>query len=328
VTCLLSLSSDAGTYVRSNSIDELFRSFLEVNHGQRKQIISLGAGSDSRFWRFGTSLPKERAAEIVYHEIDFAPVTAKKIRTINKTPILKQLIEDLDKAQAESSSDGGNPSAGIAIDEDEGTLYSRCYNLHPLDLRELQQEVDENNDSSTSPSAAAIKIPSNFLKLPNISSDLPTLILSECCLIYLPPSVADSVLTYFTSILFPPSKNTPLSVVLYEPTNPLTPFGRQMVSNLLARGIKMPSLARYQTAASQRERLERLGFSSGQGSADMDFLWEKWVTAEEKGRVASLEMLDEVEEWRLLGSQYVTAWAWRGELFDRCWKSALVRQER
>src|SRR5258706_4619469 len=40
-----------GTYHRSESIDRLVHDFLEAGGRSKKQVVSLGAGSDTRFWR-------------------------------------------------------------------------------------------------------------------------------------------------------------------------------------------------------------------------------------------------------------------------------------
>jgi len=42
-----------GTYVRSEAIDRLVNEWLELSslEGKKCQIVSLGAGSDTRFWR-------------------------------------------------------------------------------------------------------------------------------------------------------------------------------------------------------------------------------------------------------------------------------------
>jgi [phosphatase 2A protein]-leucine-carboxy methyltransferase len=85
-----------------------------------------------------------------------------------------------------------------------------------------------------------------------------------------------------------------------------------MVSNLLARGIVLQTLKKYASLTRQRERLKVRGFSGGQQAADVDFLWEVWVGGGEKERVKRLEMLDELEEWRLLARHYCVAWGWRG----------------
>lgn len=40
-----------GTYHRSESIDRLVHDFLDAGGRSKKQVVSLGAGSDTRFWR-------------------------------------------------------------------------------------------------------------------------------------------------------------------------------------------------------------------------------------------------------------------------------------
>lgn len=84
-----------------------------------------------------------------------------------------------------------------------------------------------------------------------------------------------------------------------------------MVSNLAARGIQLQTLNKYASLAAQRARLREQGFGSGQAAADIDFIWERWVGEEEKERVASVEMLDEMEEWQLLARHYCIAWGRR-----------------
>ena len=83
-----------------------------------------------------------------------------------------------------------------------------------------------------------------------------------------------------------------------------------MVSNLARRGIFLQTLQRYSSLRKQKGRLERLGFKTGQGAADIDYVFEHWLAQQERERVARLEMLDEVEEWRLLARHYCVAWAW------------------
>ena len=41
-----------GTFIRSEAIDRLISAWIQIDTpGKKKQIISLGAGSDTRFWR-------------------------------------------------------------------------------------------------------------------------------------------------------------------------------------------------------------------------------------------------------------------------------------
>jgi len=46
-----------GTYVRTAAIDKLVDEWIEITRqaGQKCQILSLGAGSDTRFWRIAVS---------------------------------------------------------------------------------------------------------------------------------------------------------------------------------------------------------------------------------------------------------------------------------
>lgn len=105
-------------------------------------------------------------------------------------------------------------------------------------------------------------------------------------------------------------------MILYEPINPHDAFGKVMVSNLAARGIELQTLKKYGSLAAQKERLKSYGFGGGAeggggiGVADVNFLWGE-VNQEEKARVARLEMVDEVEEWRLLAGHYCVVWGWR-----------------
>lgn len=105
-------------------------------------------------------------------------------------------------------------------------------------------------------------------------------------------------------------------MILYEPINPHDAFGKVMVSNLAARGIELQTLKKYGSLTAQKGRLKSYGFGGeaegggGIGVADVNFLWEE-VNEEEKARVASLEMVDEVEEWRLLAGHYCVVWGWR-----------------
>ena len=147
--------------------------------------------------------------------------------------------------------------------------------------------------------------------------ELPTLLLSECCLCYLSPEAASSVLQYFTMNL-----KGPLALVIYEPIRPFDAFGKTMVTNLASRGIHLQTLRRYSSLEAQRQRLRLAGFGSGQGARDVQQLYEddSWISATERERIDKLEWLDEVEEWQLLASHYCVAWAWRGDVFDDAWQ--------
>lgn len=73
----------------------------------------------------------------------------------------------------------------------------------------------------------------------------------------------------------------------------------------------LQTLYKYESLEAQRARLSGYGFSAGAEARTVDEVWERDVGAGEKGRVAGLELVDEVEEWRLLAGHYSVAWGWR-----------------
>lgn len=205
----------------------------------------------------------------------------------------------------------------MEISQTGDSLHSPEYHIHPLDLRELSKHA--RLSSSTKPSGATIEspVPTPPSLLRDVDNRLPTLLISECCLIYLSPEEADNVVQYFTKTLL---HDIPLGLIIYEPIRPDDPFGRTMVANLATRGIQLQTLNKYSTLDAQRTRMRDEGLDTGQAAADIDFIWQRWVSEDEKERVAGLEMLDEMEEWKLLAAHYCISWGWRGNEFGSgCW---------
>jgi [phosphatase 2A protein]-leucine-carboxy methyltransferase len=283
-----------GTYVRTRAIDRLVTSFLSSKTDKVKQIISLGAGKDTRYFRLVKEL---KSARFIYHELDFTTNTSEKVKLIKRTPELISTIT----AYSEK------PVDEITFTEDQ--LFSSTYNIHAIDLRTI---------SSTG-------LPS----LQNLNPSAPTLILSECCLCYLSPTHNVQILEAFTQHLIPAP--TPLSIVIYEPIRPNDNFGRVMVSNLASRGIVLQTLQKFENLVAQQSRLKNAGFTSSQHAADVNFIWDQWVDAEEKERVARCEMLDEIEEWILLAKHYCIVWGWREpdheELIGEAWSELQSQDE-
>jgi len=271
-----------GTYTRTTAIDMLIDRFLATTDSSRpRQIVSLGAGTDTRPLRLFTS-PNLTHRNIAYHEIDFPSMIARKHALLQSTPQLRSLLS----SPTQLSPTTWQTSSLI-------TNANNTLTLHALDLRSL-------TPAST--------------PLQTLSLTAPTLLLSECCLCYLTPAEASAVLSHFTANI---SSSTPLALVIYEPILPDDPFGRTMTANLAARGITMPTVPAYPTREAQEKRVrEEVGLERAR-SETVDTIWEFWVPEQEKERVDRLEGgLDEVEEWRLLAGHYVIVWGWRGHGLD------------
>ena len=260
-----------------------------------KQIISLGAGTDTRWFRLRA---QRKHQNVIYHEFDFATVLATKYRTVINHEIFATnganeiLFPEPRAANAASL----NPDAEWGyVRQVPGTedMLETAYCCHPLDIRNLSNPEQQ---------------PRSFRGL---RTDIPTLIISECCLCYLEVETSRNVLRWFADRI------TSLGIVLYEPIRVDDSFGQMMVANLAARNITMPSLNTYKTLDDQKARLGELGFKvegqeGGQEAETVENIWAQWIPASEKRRVDMLEGLDEVEEWQMLASHYAIVWGWKG----------------
>lgn len=279
-----------GTYIRTSAIDLLVTQFLLTDPSSPKQIISLGAGTDTRFFRLMDLYPDIR---LIYHEIDFLTNTLPKIVSIQTQPLLYRKM--------------------LRIPATSAVYHSETYNVHALDLRSLA-----NASEKKTPLPA----------LPNIDPKIPTLILSEMCLVYLESSTVQSIISSFLTHYLEPT--TPATLILYEPILPQDAFGRTMISNLQTRNIVLPTLTDFPTLDDQRARLQSYGFETAAKAVDTSHIWREWITEEEKERVASLEFLDELEELELLLKHYCVAWGWRdgvSDVFSKAWADVGERSE-
>ncbi|KAI8685765.1 Leucine carboxyl methyltransferase 1 [Fusarium keratoplasticum] len=286
-----------GTYTRTISLDTLVDSFLNDDEGAEsgsslKQIVSLGAGTDTRPFRLFASRSRPG---LVYHEIDFEVVASRKLRTVQAAPPLINILTNI--SNDTKSTWSSRPASG-------GEYY-----CHGQDLRNLApRKVPIADEESSSQPKEQPEV-----TLPGLRNDIPTLLISECCLCYLSVAGASNVISFFASQI--PS----LATIIYEPTHPDDAFGRMMVSNLAARRIQMPTLDKYPTPEAQRTRMIEAGFETVHHMT-IEKIWETWVSPEEKQRVDFLEGLDEVEEWKLLAAHYIVVWASKGNGFGS-WES-------
>ncbi|KAJ1564387.1 hypothetical protein HK096_008231 [Nowakowskiella sp. JEL0078] len=77
-----------GSYLRVTAIDAILQKFLEFPASVDKQIVSFGAGSDTRFF----SLKSANKHPLRYYEIDFPEITTKKAISIGRNKVLSSLV--------------------------------------------------------------------------------------------------------------------------------------------------------------------------------------------------------------------------------------------
>ncbi|KAG8991002.1 carboxy methyl transferase for protein phosphatase 2A [Tulasnella sp. JGI-2019a] len=150
-----------GTFLRSQSIDALVQSWITSKpQGKSVQIVSLGAGTDTRFWRLSEGPLRDRISK--YIEIDFPEVTGRKAMSILKSPALRAAV--------------GNDAR---IEKGGTDLSASVYNLLSADLRR-----------------DLVQLYAALLSL--LSPDQPTIVVAECIFPYVDPSTSTQVLQWFT----------------------------------------------------------------------------------------------------------------------------------
>ncbi|CAE6351641.1 unnamed protein product [Rhizoctonia solani] len=271
---------NVGTYVRSTAIDMLVESWLNLAgpETEKRQIVSLGAGSDTRYWRLMDKGFAKRIAS--YVELDFAENTSRKAKAVVQTQLLK---------------DGLGPDVKI---ERGGTgLSSPGYHLIPLDLRDGV------------PALASLVSASSTADAP-LDPSLPTLFIAECVFVYMPPSASDAILQWFSNTF------GRTAGIVYEMFGLQDAFGKVLKDNLKARHIELPGVDAFPTLNSQMSRYTNNGFGHSKGRTLKSIRREN-IPVSELQRISRLEHLDEIEELELVLEHYAISWGYSDRVANR-----------
>jgi len=151
-----------GYYTRVAAIRNTIDQFLGCGG---KQIVSLGAGYDTNYWRLKQRRSEDNGALIFlkYFEVDFPQVVKHKSLMISKNENLSKWIPDLE------------------INKDTGDISSSDYALLGVDMRNLPTL-------------------SSLLLSHKIDISLPTLFLSECVLIYMNPTDSSKLISWTSEV--------------------------------------------------------------------------------------------------------------------------------
>ncbi|XP_074866601.1 leucine carboxyl methyltransferase 1 [Carettochelys insculpta] len=252
-----------GYYARVHGVSQLVKTFLKKTECNC-QIINLGAGMDTMFWRLKDEnlLPKK------YFEVDFPMIVGRKIYTIkSKPPLSKPIMES---------------HSGESFLIDAHSLDSSRYSILAADLR--------------NPSEMEIK-----LKKFNMDTQLPTLLIAECVLVYMTPQQSSDLLKWaantFQAAMF----------INYEQVNMADRFGQIMIENLQRRQCSLSGVEACRSLDSQRERLLLNGWETA-SAIDMMKVYSSLPQADVK-RIEGLEFLDEKELLEQLMQHYCICWA-------------------
>jgi [phosphatase 2A protein]-leucine-carboxy methyltransferase len=252
------LSSSA---VRDHKAPEMSRGYYARVHGIQNvtgkflkihknqcNIINIGCGYDTLYF----NLFSNGNAPLKYIEIDFKQVCKFKTRIIKSN---KKILDTI-----------ANPTYG----DNDYEIYSDTYNLVNVDLRSL-------NELST-----------KLNKILDLPSDRPTLVISECVLIYMTTDSSNGLLKYFTDNF------RKCSFINYEQFNLNDKFGQIMIENMQMRSCKLLGIESCLTRTSQADRFRKCGFPNCKIISMTDY-YNNNIESTERKRIESIEFLDEIE---------------------------------
>ena len=137
----------------------------------------------------------------------------------------------------------------------------------------------------------------------------PTLIISECVLVYLQKEHCLDLLQTLSH-----SFNN-AAVISYDMLNPNDRFGSIMQQNIAFAGYCVPGFFDFPTLESQQMKFLTTEWSNAR-AITMLRAYESLIPKEELKRVSRLEIFDEVEEWQMLMSHYSLCLAVRGSSLE------------
>ena len=137
--------------------------------------------------------------------------------------------------------------------------------------------------------------------------NVPTLILTECVLVYIEKKDADKLCSSLGSAL------QDATWITYDMINPYDAFGKVMATNLRSAGYKVPGFTEFHDLNHQMKRFLDCELWDIATSTKMLDVYEKLLTKEDKQRISKLEIFDEIEEWSLLMSHYCLTIASKGQ---------------
>jgi O-methyltransferase involved in polyketide biosynthesis len=279
-----------GYYSRVASVRATLRAFLHRTHiadahaesPPHRQVVVLGAGFDTLFFRAAAAeAPAERDG-VVFFELDFPSVVQSKIDTIARFAPLAQLVSadwQRDVTRHSSVPDDAQSFVGLTAPR---------YRAAGVDL----SDVD------------AVE---RRMRALGVDPSLPTLILSECVLIYIDGRQGDALLQWFARTF------AHSAVLTYEQIRPDDAFGRMMLENLARRGCRLETLLRYPSLEAQRQRYLDAGWTDVRASTMLD-IYRNALDIDDRRRIERLEIFDEMEEWRLFQTHYALVAAQRGSV--------------
>lgn len=146
----------------------------------------------------------------------------------------------------------------------------------------------------------------NVFKSDSLAFDwsLPTLVVAECVLAYLPEGKSSELVGFFGA------RVERGAFVAYDPIEPDDAFGQQMMKNVNSRGCAFAGIRDAPNVRGAIARYVENGWKRG-AAYDMNQVYAR-LDANERARIERIERFDEFEEWRLIMAHYCVSFAVNG----------------
>ncbi|EIW66324.1 hypothetical protein TREMEDRAFT_65596 [Tremella mesenterica DSM 1558] len=228
-----------GTHHRTWALDRLVDDFFRCCGDEAAQVVSLGAGSDTRFWRL---MNRDKPPNLAHYlELDFPSMTSLKAQRIARSPKLSSLL---------------SPRPVSPQVDHQPLFFENTTNILPTtqilpSSQKQPYQVLHGGQGLTSLLYTLLPLDLRNQPLSSILSYLdqsrPTLFLAECVLCYMIPSEGNKVLEFFR-------ENFSRCVgVIYEMCGLEDTFGKVMRRNLASRNLSLPGV--YASPSTLAERL-------------------------------------------------------------------------
>ena len=297
-----------GYFARVQCIRYAVQKFLSLTNGcKNRQILVLGGGYDTTSLNILKDLNSnekvESEANVNCYEIDFKNVIDRKAFLLTNSDVCRETL----LGKKDLSSEHGTAASLTASCK---TSYGYQIGSH-LSLI----AADMNNDTIVDVLDS---------KIPSFDFKSPTLILTECVLVYMDresvEDICSCLASKFNTICNNMNQNNNNNNndpaledankgcygaiwVSYDMYNPNDRFGQVMLRNLRSRGISVPGFTQFPTLNDQITRLTNNQWESA-SSISMLQAFNDLISGKEKSRIHSVEIFDEIEEWQMIMEHY------------------------
>ncbi|CAB9509517.1 Probable leucine carboxyl methyltransferase 1 [Seminavis robusta] len=314
-----------------------FLEFHHNNTNSKAQVLVLGCGKDTSYFRHvlhnKTEQSESTTTTIGWYEVDHPSVIQAKAAIVREAPhvfgatVKKSVhgfsISPTGKKSKTATTNGSSSSreskkqkqtlAPIIDEGDEEEDEEEGDVVMPMETEQfdafeestLESTTTDKSDTSTchwiqhdlreSPPALVEKLTHTS----HFDPSLPTLVLLECVLMYLPDDESRQLLQCLTQLL------PHICVCAYEPILGSDNFGTVMEQHLTRAGVTShdSGLHVVRTLDAQLDKLLACGFTRAAG-CDMAAAYDSVLTPVQRRDATKAEFLDELEEWQLIMHHY------------------------